>query len=220
MGSNNRSQVDRGAAPAFRLHIRESLGEVPSVTEEVLCVVLAFSIEMVRGFGQDDGAVLPGSFAVGESILHANLRYMRTLGEDVAFCHCEASLPGAHLDAVIRDSQPNSKAEGLRKPIRCRARIGVVKHRNHSAWRNRTIEAHRDLAEKILRDQSSRRYSLNPETLSLVEHSDNLVGFGFNLLAVCADRPFEFCAITVEICFDMFNKRHRATAAVHVVPLV
>src|SRR5579863_8141287 len=142
IGSNRRLKIHWRAAPGFGIDIREGLGEIPSMAEEVLRVVLPFAIHMIDRFGEDDGAVPAGTLAVSAGIFDAYLRDMGIFRDGVAFGDGEAALAGAHLNAMVGDAQTHCEAERLRQPISGDARVGIVKNWNNGAWRNGAIGAH------------------------------------------------------------------------------
>ncbi len=109
---------------------------------KVLCVVLTLAVHMICRLGENDGSVLPCTLAVGKSVLHAHLNDVRTIGKNVALGNRDASLAGAHLDAVVRNSQPYRKSKRRRKPFGCSGRIRVDENGDHGTWRNGAVCAH------------------------------------------------------------------------------
>src|SRR5579871_1252667 len=109
---------------------------------EILRVVLALPVDVVSGFGENDGAGLTGSLAVRSRIFHANLRDVATSWRDVSFCDGETAFAGAHLDAMIGDAQANGKTKGLAQPLCRGGRVGVDQHGDYGAGRDGTVRQH------------------------------------------------------------------------------
>ena len=101
------------AAPIFWSDIGDGFGEVPTVAVKVLSIVLPLAIEMVLGFGQDGGTIVPRALAVAFSIFDANLNDMRMIGHHVAFGDGKAAITGLHLDAVIGNAETDDEAKSL-----------------------------------------------------------------------------------------------------------
>jgi len=137
------------AAPFFGGDISDSLGKIPSVTIKVLSIVLALAIRVVCGFAQDSRSILPRSLAVAVSIINSYLNALRVVGRDVAFANGEAAFAGLHLYAVVGNAESHSKTEGLGKPISCRCRIGINEYRNHRTGRDRAVESHAELYQRL-----------------------------------------------------------------------
>jgi hypothetical protein len=127
------TQDERTAAPFLRSDVGDSLGEVPAMATKILSVVLTLTVRVALRLGQDDGSVLPRAFAVPVGILDSDLNDMRVVWPHRAFGDGEAAVSGFHLDAMIGDAQADGKAEGLRQPISCCARVRVNEHRDHRA---------------------------------------------------------------------------------------
>lgn len=100
-------------APFFGSDICDGLCKVPAVAVKVLNVVLALTIGLLLGFGQDDGTILSRSLAVTLSIFDANLNDVRVVGYHVAFGDGKAAIAGFHLDAVIGDAETDGEAKSL-----------------------------------------------------------------------------------------------------------
>ena len=100
-------------APFFGSDIGDGLRKVPAVAVKVLNVVLALTIGLVLGFGQDDGTIPSRSLAVTLSIFDANLNDVRVVGYHVAFGDGKAAIAGFHLDAVIGDAETDGEAKSL-----------------------------------------------------------------------------------------------------------
>src|SRR5262249_51940125 len=94
----------RRAAPAFRVHVADRFGEIPSVAVEVLRVVLALAIGMLDRPSENGCASLASTLAMGEGIFDADLDETRLVGRIVALADRQAPFTGAHLDAVIADT--------------------------------------------------------------------------------------------------------------------
>src|SRR5690242_18481520 len=101
------------AAPLFRSDVGDSFGEIPAVAMKILGVVLALAVGLVGGLAQNGDPVLACALAVTFRILDADLNVLRVIWRDLAFGDGEAPIPGFHLDAVVRDTQADSKPEGL-----------------------------------------------------------------------------------------------------------
>src|SRR5215813_9372008 len=127
--------------PLFGSDVCEGFGEVPAMAVKVLSIVLALSIGVIFRFAQDDSPVVPRTFAMANGIFDTHLNALGMVGRDIALGDGEAALPRFHLDAVIGNAQTNGEAKGLRQPIGCCARVGVNEHRNHGAWRHRSVES-------------------------------------------------------------------------------
>src|SRR5580765_617804 len=132
----------RNAAPAPRFYVRDRLREVPPVAIEILCIVLTFTIHVIRRLRKDYGTRLSRALAVTQRVLDSNLHSDRVVGNDGALTDGEAAFPGTHLNSVICNAQPNGETKSLTEPFRCHARIGVSENRNYRARRNRTVGAH------------------------------------------------------------------------------
>ena len=78
-------ESDRCSTPLQRVNIGDGLGEVPTMTGEVLGVVLALAVYMIGRFREDMGAMLAGSFTVSKGIFDADLDDVGVIGCDVAF---------------------------------------------------------------------------------------------------------------------------------------
>src|SRR4051812_42135945 len=106
-------EMKRPATPFFRRDVRDRFGEVPAVATKVLRIVLALAIGVVCRLGEGDGSMLPRTLAVTLRILDADLNDMCVVRGDRALRDGEAAVSGFHLDAVIRDTQADTKAERL-----------------------------------------------------------------------------------------------------------
>lgn len=98
------SEIYGYAAPRFRGYVGEGFGEVPTMTEEVLRIILALSIHMIRRFGEDDGAIVSSAFAMSMRIFDTNLSGVRMLRMNAAFGDGETTLTGSHLNAMVGDA--------------------------------------------------------------------------------------------------------------------
>ncbi len=101
------------AAPFFGSNVNDGFGEVPAVAVKILGIVLTFTVGMILGFSQDDGAVLPRPPTVSIGIFNADLNVLRVVRRDRAFGDGEAALAGFHLDAMIGDAETDSEAKSL-----------------------------------------------------------------------------------------------------------
>ena len=124
------------AAPLLGSDIGDGFGEVPAMAVEVLNVVLALAVGLVLRFSQDDGAVPSRPLAMILSVFDADLNDVRVVGHNIPFGYGEAAISGFHLDAVIRNAQPDREAEGLCQPISCYTGIGIIEYWNHDAGRH------------------------------------------------------------------------------------
>jgi len=106
-------KMECSAAPFLGSDISDGLCKVPTVAVKVLSVVLPFSIGLLLGFRQDDGAVLSRSLAVTLGIFDANLNDVRVVGYHVAFGDGNAAIASFHLDAVVGNAETDGKAESL-----------------------------------------------------------------------------------------------------------
>ncbi len=59
-------------APFFRSNICKRFSKVPTMTVEVLRIVLAFTVGLIFRFRQYDGSVLSCAFGVSVSVVDAN----------------------------------------------------------------------------------------------------------------------------------------------------
>lgn len=144
-------QVNGRAAPTLWFNILHRFCEIPPVSMEILCVVLALAVSVVLRFRKDVSARQPRTLAVSQGVVDAYLNNARMVRHHIAFGDGKAALAGAHLDTVISDPQTNGKAKSVLQPRRCNARIGVVKNGNHRAGRNGTIVAHGILSNLLRR---------------------------------------------------------------------
>jgi hypothetical protein len=135
-------QMEGTTAPLFGGDISDGFGKVPAVTMKILGIVLALAIGMFLRFRQDDGPILSRALAVTLRIFDADLNHLRIVGRDVPFGDREAALAGLHLNSVIRDTQTDGEAEGLRQPIGRRRWIGINQHRNHWAGWDGPVGSH------------------------------------------------------------------------------
>jgi hypothetical protein len=100
-------------APFFGSDIGDGLSEIPTMTPDVLSIVLAFPVRLVFGFCQDDGSTLSGMLGVSLSIFDPNLNDMGTIGRCISFSNGEAPCAGLHLDTVIRDTEADRETESF-----------------------------------------------------------------------------------------------------------
>src|SRR3569833_93657 len=61
------------STPALGLYIPESLREIPVVSVEVLCVVLALAIDVILGLCEDPGAILARPLTMNQRIFDTHL---------------------------------------------------------------------------------------------------------------------------------------------------
>lgn len=142
-------QVHRRAAPTLWLNIRYRFSEIPSVSIEILCVVLALAISVLLRLRKDVGAGQPRALTVSQRVVDPYLNDARMVRRHTALGDGEAALAGAHLDAMIRDPQTHRKAKSVPQPRGCHTGIGVVKNGNHRTRRNGTVGAHGTLLNLI-----------------------------------------------------------------------
>ncbi len=112
-GSVHSLEVKFTPAPVFGSDIRDGFGEVPAVAIKIQGIVLALAIGMVRWIAQDNSAIFSRAFAVTFRILDADLDVLRVVWRDLTFRDGKAAISGFHLNAVIRYTKANGKAEGL-----------------------------------------------------------------------------------------------------------
>jgi len=79
------------AVPTRRLHIRDRFSEVPSMTVEVLCVVLTLTIEVICRLHQNPGA-------------HRSRTMIEWLGTMLPSPIVKQPSTGEHLDPVIANT--------------------------------------------------------------------------------------------------------------------
>ena len=100
-------------APVFGSDIGDGFGEVPMVAVKVPGIVLALAVGLILRCTQDGGSVLSRALTMTLRILDTNLSDMRLLRRHISFGDRKAAFAGPHLDAVIGDAQPDSKAKGF-----------------------------------------------------------------------------------------------------------
>ncbi len=122
---------------------------------KVLRIVLALSIRLIYGFGQDGCPVLPRVSAVPHSIFNANLNDVGIVRRDISFGDGEAALASLHLDAVIGDAEANGEAKSFSEPIGGDSGIRVNKHWYHGARRHRLVGSHyKTLSSNVVRSEN------------------------------------------------------------------
>ncbi len=130
------------AAPLFGCDIGDGFSEVPAVAVEILSIVLALAVGLILRLSEDDGSVLPCTFAVPLGVLDTNLNDVRIVGRHIPFRDGEAALAGFHLDAMIGDAETDSEAESLSQPIGGSAGVRINEHRYHGARWHRSVQSH------------------------------------------------------------------------------
>jgi hypothetical protein len=130
------------AAPLLRRNVGDGFREVPTVSEEILHIVLALAIVMFLGFAQNNGPIFPRSLAVPDRILNTNLNVLRMVGRHVTFSDREAAVACFHLNAVVGNAQSNRESKCPGQPVSSDAGIRVDEHRNDTARRHRPVKSH------------------------------------------------------------------------------